>query len=168
MNGKGLDIGYKGYQGNVQPILPGATGIDLDTPGYDGIKLPFEDESHDYVYSSHVLEHTPHPIPVLIEWFRVLKTGGYMVIVVPHQYLYEKKLKKPSNWNTDHKRFYLPWNLLMEIDIALEPNTWRLRLLEDGDEGFDYSIGPEKHSAGQYEITAVVQKIKQPAWRLAE
>lgn len=47
--------------------------------------LPFESESWDIVYSSHVLEHFKREeIPsILDEWVRVLKVGGLFRIVVP-------------------------------------------------------------------------------------
>ena len=46
----GLDIGGTGYLENVKPILPTATIVGLDFPGYDGKILPFEDNSQDYIY----------------------------------------------------------------------------------------------------------------------
>lgn len=165
MSGNGLDIGYAGYIGS-NPILPTATGIDKDYPGYDGLTLPFSDESQDYVYNSHCLEHITFSHFIIEEWFRVLKVNGFIIIIVPHQYLYEKRLNKPSKWNADHKRFYTPGVLLNEIESALFPNSYRIRLLEDGDKGFDYTLGPDKHSGGQYEITLVLQKIKPPTWKL--
>lgn len=167
MSGKGLDIGYAGYTSGAQPILPGANGVDLNYPGYDGKVLPFGNETQDYVYSSHCLEHVEYHITTIQEWFRVLKPNGNMVIIVPHQYLYEKRENSPSKWNEDHKRFYTPGILLRSIEVALKPNHYRIRLLEDGDKGFDYSIGPDRHSDGQYEITLVIQKITPPTWTLA-
>lgn len=166
MSGNGLDIGYAGYLSNIESILPTAIGIDLNYPGYDGEKLPFPDESQDYVYSSHCLEHIKNHCGTIAEWFRVLKVDGHLVTIVPHQFLYEKKAQLPSNWNEDHKRFYTPAGLLLDVETALEPNTYRVRLLEDGDNSFDYSVGPELHSVGQYEITLVIQKIKPPTWQI--
>jgi SAM-dependent methyltransferase len=167
MSGKGLDVGYRGYAENINPILESALGVDTDFPGYDGKTLPFESGSLDYVYSSHCLEHIADYQSTIREWMRVIRVGGHIIIVVPHQFLYEKKASRPSYWNGDHKRFYTPALLMMEIETALEPNTYRLRLLEDGDEGFDYTIPPDKHSGGQYELTAVIQKIDKPTWDLA-
>lgn len=167
MSGIGLDIGYTGYTEGVMPILPTATGVDLDYPGYDGKTLPFSDNSQDYVYSSHCLEHITDWSKAISEWFRVLKINGYLIIIVPHKYLYEKKAYPPSRWNEDHKRFYTPGSLLNEVDCALTPNSYRIRLLEDGDKGFNYSIPPEQHSSGQYEITLVLQKINPPGWTIS-
>lgn len=166
MSGKGLDIGYKGSVKDAEPVLPSAIGVDMDYPGYNGSILPFPDSSQDYVFASHVLEHIYNPIETIEEWFRVLKTGGYLVICVPHKYLYEKKLDLPSQYNEDHKRFYTPGLLLNEIDVALVPNSWRLRYMRDNDDGFNYQLPSEQHSSGAYEIECVIQKIPTPTWRL--
>ncbi len=160
----GLDIGYAGYSGGL-PILPSAIGVDKDFPGYDGIKLPFPDNSQDYTYSSHCLEHISSFTAALQEWFRVIKINGHIVITVPHKFLYERKHSLPSKWNEDHKRFYTPASLLKEIEESLEPNTYRVRLLEDGDDQYNYNKTPEVHASGQYEITLVLQKINPPDWK---
>lgn len=167
MRGNGLDIGYAGYVGQNESILPTAIGVDTDYPGYDGRTLPFANESQDYVYSSHCLEHIRYSQQVIQDWYRVTKINGFIVIIVPHQYLYEKQVNSPSKWNPDHKRFYTPGILTREVEMALVPNSYRIRLVEDGDQGFDYSRGPELHSNGQYEITLVLQKIPLPIWSLA-
>lgn len=166
MTGNGLDIGFAGYIPDVVPILPNAIGVDTNFPGYDGKTLPFEDNSQNYVYSSHCLEHIDDYLNAIREWYRVVKVGGHIVTIVPHKFLYEKKEQLPSNWNGDHKRFYTPASLLQEFEQALEPNSYRVRFLEDGDIGFDYSIPPEQHSNGEYEITLVIEKINKPSWKL--
>lgn len=167
MSGSGLDVGGRGYDDGVVAILPTAIMVDLDYPGYNGKILPFPDSSQDYIYSSHCLEHISDYKTVINDWFRVLKVGGHIVTVVPHQFLYEKKLNLPSHWNGDHKRFYTPASLTKEFEECLEPNTYRVRLLEDGDRDFNYALLPEEHSSGQYEITLVIQKIVKPEWELA-
>jgi|GEM_PF-2464197 len=157
-----LDIGYKGYADGVNPITPNAIGIDLDYPGYDGKILPFSDQTQDAVFSSHTLEHIADYRHSIQEWFRVLRVGGYLIIVVPHQFLYERKILLPSRFNSDHKRFYTAASLLLEIEEALDPFSYRIRYLEDNDLGFDYTIPPEKHAGGSYEIFVVLEKIRKP------
>lgn len=161
-----LDIGYRGDFAQAVPIRPHAIGIDLDTPGYDGLRLPFEDASQDAVYSSHCLEHMPDPIAALREWHRVLKIGGHLVIAVPHQHLYERKMTLPSLWNHDHRHFFTPARLLVTVEGALPPNSYRVRYLEDNDFLFDYSRTPTDAPSGCYEIELVLEKIRQPAWSL--
>jgi ADP-heptose:LPS heptosyltransferase/SAM-dependent methyltransferase len=161
-----LDIGYKGYEADVVPIVPQAIGIDLGYPGYDGRTLPVADNSQDAVFSSHCLEHVEDARSAIREWFRVLNTDGFLIIIVPHQYLYERSISPPSIWNRDHRRFYTTATLLIEIEDALEPNTYRVRHLADNDLGYDYSMPPDHHPGGCYEIELVIQKIAQPSWRI--
>lgn len=174
-----LDVGYKGgsvalLDGNVvhgtaepRPVLPHAVGVDLDYPGYDGATLPFADESVDTVYSSHMLEHVRCHAAVLCDWWRVLKRGGHMVIIVPHKFLYERASRPPSRWNSDHRRFYSPAILLATIEEVMPPNSYRVRHLCDNDAGYDYRRGAEDHPVGAYEIECVLQKIREPSWTLA-
>ncbi len=159
MSGKGLDIGGTGYLENVHAILPSAIIVGLDYPGYNGRTLPFADNSQDYVYSSHMLEHVSDYKNMIQEQFRVTKPNGHIVIVVPHKFLYEKKEELPSIWNQDHKRFYTPASLLKEIEDSLQPNTYRIRHLQDNDLHHDYQQSAEEHSKGQYECEVVIQKL---------
>ncbi len=157
-----LEIGFAGYNPGrpVVPIVENAIGIDQGYPNYDGIHLPFPDESQDAVYSSHVLEHIPNWELALQEWFRVLRVGGFMIIVVPHWLLYEKKKDLPSRFaGSGHFRYYLPSTLLAEIQEALPLGEWRLRHMCDNDAGFDYTLPDYVHSEGCYEIECVIEKI---------
>ena len=163
-----LDVGFTGYDNpEAKTAIPNAIGIDLDYPGYDGIRLPFDDNSVDTVMSSHCLEHILFDHMAIRDWFRVIKVGGFIVCTVPHQGLYEKKRFLPSNWNSDHKRMYTPASLLSSFEKALDINTYRVRHLADNDRGFDYTCGPEHHSTGCYEIELVIEKIIPPTWKLA-
>jgi glycosyltransferase involved in cell wall biosynthesis/SAM-dependent methyltransferase len=161
-----LDIGYRGYETEVLPIVPQAVGVDLDYPGYDGRTLPFPDGSQDAVFSSHCLEHVDDCRTAIREWFRVLRTGGYLVLMVPHKYLYERRLTPPSRWNLDHRRFFTPATLLMRIEHALTPNTYRIRHLIDNDVGYGYTIPVQNHPGGSHEIELVLEKIDPPVWEL--
>lgn len=51
---------------------------------YDGIHLPFPDNTFDIVYSSSVLEHVKDKSKLLSEMKRVLKRSGLMVHVLPN------------------------------------------------------------------------------------
>ena len=157
-----LEIGYAGYNVNrtVVPIVENAIGLDLNYPNYDGIHLPFENESMDSVYSSHVLEHIVDYKTVLQEWFRVTKTNGYLIIIVPHQLLYEKKKELPSQFaGGGHVRFYLPHILLSQLNESLQFGSYRLRYMCDNDLNFDYNLPHNVHSTGCYEIECVIEKI---------
>ena len=165
---KVLDIGFRGYEEvkGVVPISPGAIGVDLNYPGYDGRTLPFEDESQDAVYSSHCLEHIVDYAHTIRDWLRVTKFGGHIITVVPHAYIYEKRRHPPSKWNDDHKRFYTPESLLAEFEEALPPNSYRVRYLEDNDSDYRYQDDASAPPRGCYEIVLVVEKIRPPPWTI--
>jgi hypothetical protein len=81
--------------------------------------------------------------------------------------LYEKKRFLPSNFNEGHLRMYTPSSLVRSFEEALDVNSYRVRHLAENDMGFNYELGPEKHSDGAYEIELVIEKIKKPSWELA-
>lgn len=66
-------------------------------------KLPFDDASLDFVYSSHLLEDYLDWTPVLKEWVRVLKPGGYLIILVPDKKLWNEAIEKGQPPNCSHK-----------------------------------------------------------------
>jgi SAM-dependent methyltransferase len=71
----------------------------------DGIDLQcIQDETYDFLVSSHALEHIANPIKALIEWKRILRSQGYLILVLPCK-----------EGNFDHKR----------------PNTSLVHLLAD-------------------------------------
>jgi SAM-dependent methyltransferase len=64
-----------------------AFGADVCQADYYGhaCVLPFHDHSLDYVITSHVLEHVANPIAALVEWYRVVRPGGIIYLVVPNR-----------------------------------------------------------------------------------
>ncbi|MDA0061962.1 class I SAM-dependent methyltransferase [Brachyspira hyodysenteriae] len=56
--------------------------IDIISNGDD---LPFKDNTVDFVFTSHVLEHFFDPIKALKEWYRVTKKDGYIFMIIPHK-----------------------------------------------------------------------------------
>jgi SAM-dependent methyltransferase len=61
-----------------------------------------EDDSFDFVFASHCLEHLRDPYAALGNWIRVVKPRGHIVIDVPDEDLYEQG-HWPSKFNPDHK-----------------------------------------------------------------
>jgi SAM-dependent methyltransferase len=52
----------------------------------DAVNLKgIDNQKYDFILSSHALEHVANPLKAVIEWLRVLKTGGYLLLVVPHR-----------------------------------------------------------------------------------
>ena len=98
--GKGLEIGAAAHNPfgltnciNVAPEIDSEfyaksqyemcgeyTKIDVFAPADI---LPFEDNSFDYIVSSHVVEHIPDIIGAFVEWTRVLKPDGIVFMIFP-------------------------------------------------------------------------------------
>lgn len=66
-------------------------------------KLPFDSDSMDAVYSSHLLEDYLNWTPVLTEWVRVLKPGGNLIIIVPDRVLWGQALERGQPPNMSHR-----------------------------------------------------------------
>jgi SAM-dependent methyltransferase len=50
----------------------------------DGSQLtPIADASYDFLFSSHNLEHFANPVKALVEWKRVLRPGGALILILP-------------------------------------------------------------------------------------
>lgn len=60
------------------------------------------DDSFDFLYSSHCLEHLRDPYVAISNWIRVVKPGGCLVVSIPDEDLYEQGFW-PSRFNSDHK-----------------------------------------------------------------
>ena len=59
--------------------------------------------SQDFIHSSHCLEHLRDPAIGLAAWLAALKPGGFLIVTVPDEDLYEQGAFPPSDFNRDHK-----------------------------------------------------------------
>ncbi|MBL1213612.1 MAG: class I SAM-dependent methyltransferase [Ignavibacteriae bacterium] len=155
--GKGLDIGFGG-----DLIVPNAQGFDFehgDAHFLEGI----ENESFDFVYSSHTLEHMVDPEAAIKNWFRVVKKGGYLIVFIPHRDLYEKKKTLPSKFNPTHKQFFLIDKDELPDTIGIVPfvkrtlNDAEIIYAKECREGYD-RISDDVQSTGEYSIEIVIKK----------
>jgi SAM-dependent methyltransferase len=74
-----------------------------DLPDGDAQKMQsVEDNTFDFVHSSHCLEHMHNPYEAFTNWIRICKPGGHIVITIPDEDLYEQGVW-PSSFNGDHK-----------------------------------------------------------------
>lgn len=103
--GLGIDIGCGG-----DPLFPEIDKWDqsIDPAQEASCMKGVPDGKYDFVYSSHCLEHLDSPWMALRNWWRILKPGGYLILLLPHRDLYEKKLELPSSFNPDHRWYFLP------------------------------------------------------------
>ena len=96
--------------------------------------------------------------------FLKLAVGGMMVVVVPHQFLYERKLKIPSRRVASHRRFYTSNTLLADLEEAIDPCEFRIRYLCENDTGYNYRLKLSEAPDGGQDIILVLQKIARPLW----
>ncbi|MDA1277812.1 MAG: class I SAM-dependent methyltransferase [Verrucomicrobia bacterium] len=155
--GKGIDIGWGG-----DPITPDVRGWDIED-GDAHLMAGVENETYDFVYSSHCLEHLEDIERALQNWWRILKPGGFLILYLPERDLFEKKKELPSRFSLDHKHFFL-------LDADDPPDTVGLlplieRTLSDYRMEYakicDYGLtirDPFRHSDGEYSIEAVLAK----------
>lgn len=91
-------MGYKAYGCDIDSIFE-ATQFECDDerliePGeiifkridMADYRIPFDDESFDYVFSNQVFEHVQNYPEALAEIYRVLKSGGYSMHFFPARY----------------------------------------------------------------------------------
>lgn len=100
LNGKVIDIGA-----GKDLVTVSAERFDIEEGDANHISLYRKDESYDTVHSSHCLEHMVDPRAALSQWWSLVKPGGYLVLVVPDEDLYEQGIW-PSRFNSDHKHTF--------------------------------------------------------------
>jgi len=99
-----LDYGAgrgKVKQVNIRGMVKKIVGVDIDSevlnnPHVDeaklirltDLKIPYDDNSFDLVFSDNVFEHVECPEAVLQEIYRVLKSGGVFIVKTPNKYHY--------------------------------------------------------------------------------
>ena len=100
--GNGIDVGA----GQDCLTIPNGSVINWDKKDGNGSELKkIENNSLDFVYSSHFLEHVPNLTIAIRNFKRVLKPNGILYFTVPDFELYEKK-NWPSNHNKSHKHSF--------------------------------------------------------------
>lgn len=94
--GKGIDIGC-----GPDPVTPDTRRFDLEQ-GDANVVSQHVKEQFDFVYSSHCLEHMHEPRAAILDWWKLVRPGGYLFVMVPDEDLYEQGVF-PSRFNPDHK-----------------------------------------------------------------
>lgn len=108
---RGIDVGFGGDK-----IVESFDGCDLPRPygKYEGYKvdipcdvskgIPVADSTYDVVYSSHLIEDFSNTALILMEFVRICKPEGKIVLVFPDQKKYVKRcIADGSNPNKNHK-----------------------------------------------------------------
>lgn len=141
MTGRVIDIGA-----GADLVCGWAERFDIEDGDANVITQYRQTGAYDAVHSSHCLEHMHDPQRALAEWWQLLKPGGYMVTVVPHEDLYEQG-RWPSIFNPDHKATFR-----LGSPTSWSPRSYDVRQIhaelpgshivsaEVQDEGYDYAI----------------------------
>ena len=144
--GRGVDIGAGGDSlAQYLHVFRGIQKIDSwDKPQGDAQYMNgIVDDAYDFVHSSHCLEHMVDPYTALLNWIRITKPGGHLVITVPEESLYERN-KWPSRFNGDHKHSFtihksvnkLPSNISL-LTLLSKYGNIHIKRLELVDDFFD-------------------------------
>ena len=88
------------------------------------------DNSYDFLISSNCLEHIANPLKALTEWARIVRQGGYILLVLP---------KKEHTF--DHRRRITPFEHLVE-DFRQSTTEHDLAHLEEIIKLHDLSMDP--------------------------
>lgn len=103
--GHGIDVGGKpdplGQYAGIFARMASCRTWDLE----DGDALFMKgvaDSHYDFLHASHCLEHMVNVEEALANWIRIVKPGGFLIITVPEEDLYEIG-NWPSKFNPDHK-----------------------------------------------------------------
>jgi hypothetical protein len=96
--------------------------------------------------------------------FCKLAIDGFLLVIVPHQFLYERKLRLPSRRRAAHRKLYSPNTLLADIEEALDPCEYRLRFLADNDVGYGYHVPLHADPEGGQDLVLCLQRISRPGW----
>lgn len=122
------------------------------------------DESFATVFSSHALEDIPDAFTALRNWWRILKTGGHIVIVMPHRDLYEKSIQLPSKFNGAHTTMWLPYQSQPPCTFSLLHACHEcftggfflsLRVFDENNTNFDK---PDEHANGEFSLETIWRK----------
>lgn len=113
--GCGIDIASQG-----DPVVNTAFQLDLPKAEFDRYnsnnpphgpiqlrghaeKLPIEDDSLGFLYSSHLLEDFADWTPLLKEWVRVIRPGGYLIILIPDKERWNAAIANGQPPNCAHR-----------------------------------------------------------------
>ncbi|MCX8519664.1 MAG: class I SAM-dependent methyltransferase [Methylophilaceae bacterium] len=153
--GYGLDVGCGNdslarYVSEFFPLVRNIATYDM--PQGDAQKLVnVEDNSFDFLYSSHCLEHLRDAREALHNWIRVVKPGGYLVVQIPDEDLYEQGFW-PSRYNGDHKitftiaktKSWSPASVNVLDLLAQFVDQVAILQLGQEDAGYQYRLQPYK------------------------
>jgi hypothetical protein len=164
-----VDVRLRGFSEPSAPLLPGVITLEIsDGELRDAHRALERLEAGQYcILLRNIIQTLPDYRSFIASALDKLALGGFLIIMVPHQFLFERKLQPPSRYNRAHLRFYTPGMLLAEVEEALDPCRYRVRFLADYDSDFDYAAALDAVPRGGHNIVLCLQRIASPPWREA-
>ena len=101
-----------------------AYDVDINFVQVNGVNLPFEDKSFDYIISRNVLWNLEYPKEALQEWKRLLSDDGHVVYFDANQYLHLFDEEQNKRFNEDMRN-------MEELFGYKEEKTQQLKDLEE-------------------------------------
>jgi ubiquinone/menaquinone biosynthesis C-methylase UbiE len=136
--GAGIDLGC-----GSDPVLPTVRQWDWQDGDATYLK-EIADSTYNFVYSSHLLQILCEPHIGLRNWWRILKPGGFLLLLIPH-----RDLAKPT---PDDKTGWL-------IDRNEPPNTWGIiPMISENLKGYVYLYVVECSENKECSIEVVLRK----------
>lgn len=155
--GKGIDIGC----GN-DPVFENVYKFDLEQGDANEV-TKYVQNQFDFVYSSHCLEHMHDPEHSMQEWWKLVKPGGYLIVIVPDEDLYEQGIF-PSTSNPDHKATFTiskrrSWSTRSYnvLDLANSLPKGQIISLELQDNDYDRTL--QSHNSDKVKINTIIKFI---------
>jgi SAM-dependent methyltransferase len=155
----------------------GTIGLDIEPgPGVDHVldferdRLPFDDGSVGYVFSSHCLEHLRDPMPILREITRVAADGAGLELWLPYAWHNDGLLIDHTLfWSEEpflHMTAFFPeewqrrlgggsWNV-EELVFRIDPET--LKALIARGEDIDYALYFYKNVAREFGVMGTIRR----------
>lgn len=128
--GLGLDVGSgdRTLNPNMITVDNWADGVDYKMEA-DNLH-EFKDDTFDFVYASHILEHLKDPLKAVEEWLRVVKKGGYVIIITPDKRFIPTKgtvncdPQHKYDWQYEEVREMMG---MVDSAVVVNKNIWALR-----------------------------------------
>jgi SAM-dependent methyltransferase len=159
LRGRVIDIGC-----GPDPIVSHAEAFDLEHGDAQEIAKIRPNGAYDAVCSSHCLEHMRNVPHALAQWWGLVKDGGYLILVVPDEDLYEQG-GWPSIFNYDHKATFRvnkesSWSPVSYDVLQLTKNLQGAEIIscERQDHAYDYSK-LKKHISRKDRILFRLQRL---------
>ena len=64
-------------------------------------------ERYDFIMASHVIEHIANPFKALLEWLRILRAGGFLLVIAPYKdvtFDHQREVAKLEHLLDDYKK----------------------------------------------------------------